>query len=253
MCCISIDKVTLPKAARYLQIVPGNADDYYRLARWHYRNNGLIGPYAAIYSLRQSDDCPGTNAGRLVGVIVYTMPTTGCSARDIATGGFISGLSRADRIALLNRHFRRISRVIIEPRYRGCGLASILVKNTMPLLNITYIEALAAMGNFNPFFEKAGMSPYPQTIPQRNIMLLEALSLVGIEQNMLDDSQAVQRKLANLSSSDKSFIDRRIRKFTEAFGKRRYLDDSSQRTAWILSKLSLPPVYYIWFNPDKKV
>jgi hypothetical protein len=243
--------VTLPKVTRHLHITAGNADDYHRLARWHYRDNGSIGPYAAIYSLRQSSDFTGTNANRLVGVIVYTMPTTGCSARDIATGGFFSGLSRADRIALLNRHFRRISRVIIEPRYRGCGLASILVSKTMPLLNVTYIEALAVMGNFNPFFEKAGLSPYPQGIPQRNKLLLEALSLVGVEQSMLDDVQAVQQKLACLNSSDKAFIDRQLCKFTGAFGKRRFQSGSPQRTEWILSKLSLPPVYYIWFNPKK--
>lgn len=245
--------LTIPKAVRNLQITAGTADDYRSFAKWHYRDNGSCGPYAAIYALRQSNDFPGTNANRLVGVIVYTMPTAGCSARDIATGGFFAGLSRADRLARLNRCVRRISRVIIEPRYRGCGLAQLLVKNTMPLLNVPFIEAMAAMGNFNPFFEKAGLSPYPQPVPQRNKLLLEALSLVGVEQSMLDDAQAIHQKLAGLTGSDKAFIDRQLAKFIGSFGKRRLQSDSPQRTAWILSKLSLPPVYYIWFNPTKKV
>jgi hypothetical protein len=255
---ISSNTLTLPKAAMHLQIATGNIDDYKRFARWHYRDNNC-GPYVAIYSLRQLKDYPGTNANRLIGVIVYTTPTTCCTTRENATGRYFTGLSMSDKIALLNKHFRRISRVIIEPRYRGCGLASMLVKNTMPLLNVTYIEALATMGNFNPFFEKAGMTPYTQAMPKRTKMLLEALSLVGIEQTMLDDAQTVQRKLTQLDHNNKSFIYKHIYRFTGAFGKSRMQSYSFESDilnlksiSWILSKLSLPPVYYIWINQNTK-
>jgi hypothetical protein len=255
---ISTNTLILPKTASRLQIVPGSIGDYKKLARWHYRDNNC-GPYVAIYSLRQPADYPGTNANWLVGVIVYTMPTTGCTARENATGRYFIGLSMSDRIALLNRHFRRISRVIIEPRYRGCGLASMLVNKTMPLLNVTYIEAMAAMGNFNPFFEKAGMTPYPQAIPKRTKMLLEALSIVGIEQATLNDAQAVQQKLAQLDRDDRTFIYKHICRFTGAFGKSRMQSYSFESgilnlksVSWILSKLSLPPVYYIWINQNTK-
>jgi hypothetical protein len=50
--------------------------------------------------------------------------------------------------------------VIIEPRFRSLGQAVRLVKETMPLMNVPFIEALAVMGRVNPFFEKAGMTRF---------------------------------------------------------------------------------------------
>jgi hypothetical protein len=245
-----------PHVTRKLKILPGNIEDYRRFARWHYRDGSSPGPYESIYCLRQPSDFRGTNANRPVGVIVYSMPTENCTARDIATDGFFKGLSRPDRQALLNRYVRRISRVIIEPRYRGCGLAALLVKKTMPLVNVPIIEALASMGHFNFFFEKAGLTACHQAIPARNKMLTEALSLVGIELQPLYDAQAVCRSIESLNHIDKAFIEKQFIKFLNCFGRQ----DPKLPTTFpnmetierILSKLTIPPVYFIWFNPNEK-
>src|SRR4030042_92469 len=142
---------------RKLEIVPGGKSDYEELAHFHYRDSRL-GPFAAIFVLRP---LAGTRLGSsAVGVIVYRMPTPAAELRNAATGGFFAGFDRRTRLALINKNIRCISRVIIEPRFRSLGLASRLVRETMPKMNVPIIEALAVMGLVNPFFEKAGMKVF---------------------------------------------------------------------------------------------
>lgn len=232
-----------------LQIVPGGIEDYEALSRYHYRDSRL-GPFAAIYAL-QGDSLLARRAGlRTIGVIVYTMPTPGCRLRNVATGEIFTGLDRSTRLALINKNIRTIRRVIIEPRFRSLGLAARLVGETMPLLNVPIVEALAVMGLVNPFFEKAGMKPYYAKTPERCVRLIEAISYIGIEEHQLIDAQRVQRKLDRLAEKQANFIELEIKRFLQSYGKRRTMPPGLERIKFILSKLTKRPVYYIWFNKN---
>lgn len=231
-----------------LQVVPGTLDDYSRLAHYHYRDN-RIGPFAAIFTLKPCAFLPGLHKAEPLGVIVYRMPTAGLQLRNVATGGLFVGLDRSTQLALINKNIRTISRVIIDERLRGLGLATRLVCETMPQMNVPIIEALAVMGIANPFFEKAGMTPYAAGLPERCVTLIEALSAVGIEQGELLDAACVQKKLAALRWPAKDFIEKRIINFLQSYGKRRDMSPGLERTRFILSKLTERPIYYIWFNP----
>ena len=69
----------------------------------------------------------------VVGVIVYIMPAPSLELRNVATGGVFGGLGdRGMQLQMVNENIRCVGRVIIEPRYRGLGLSSWLVKETMP-------------------------------------------------------------------------------------------------------------------------
>jgi hypothetical protein len=225
-----------------IQVVPGCYEDYDKLACYHYRDSNP-GPFVAIFTLK---DIRQPNP---VGVIVYKMPCVGAELRNTATGNFLTGLDRSTQLALINKNIRCISRVIIEPRFRGLGLAVRLVSETMPQMNVPIIEAMAVMGMVNPFFEKAGMKPYEAPLPQRCAELVEALSIVGIEENELLDSKVVQRKLDSLRWPAADFIEGQICKFLQSYGKRRNMPPGIERTRYILSKLTERPIYYIWFNP----
>jgi GNAT superfamily N-acetyltransferase len=231
-----------------LQIVPGMLDDYRQLAHYHYRDSSL-GPVAGVFILKPASPLPGLSRRNTVGVIVYTMPTACLELRSAATGNFLAGLDRSTQLAVINKNIRRISRVIIEPRFRGLGLATRLVRETMPRINVLIIEAMAVMGMVNPFFEKAGMKPYAAALPQRCVMLIEAFSAAGIEENQLFDAEFVQQKLDALRWPAADFIEDRIRKFLQSYGKRRNMPPCLERTRYILSKLTERPIYYIWFNP----
>ena len=232
-----------------LEIVPGSFEDYKRLAHYHYRDSRLIA-YAGIFAIRPVKTLVGNSGTETVGVIVYTMPTPSLELRNVATGNLFAGFDKATQLALINKNIRCISRVIIEPRFRSLGLASRLVRETMGEMNVPIIEAMAVMGIVNPFFEKAGMAAYTANIPARCVQFAEALSMVGIEKDILIDPQKVQQKLDNLKQQQTDFIELEIKRFLQSYGRRRNMPAGAERTRYILSKLTFRPLYYVWFNPD---
>jgi hypothetical protein len=233
-----------------LKIVPGTRADYEMLSQYHYRQT-RIGPYAAIFALKGKF----RTAERLVtvGVIVYAMPTAGCSMRSAAMQ-FLTGLDGSTRLNLLNKNVRTISRVILEPRFRSLGLAARLVRETMPLMNVPFVEALAVMGQVNPFFENAGMTRYDASPSPACVRMLEAFGTVGIGEQDLIDPGFVQRKLDNQKTEDggqrTDFIESEIILFLQSYGRRRLMPPGIERTAFILSKLTDRPVYYLWQNQN---
>src|SRR5205085_372514 len=102
----------------------------------------------------------------VLGVLVRSLPQLCCQLRDLATGGRYRTLRRRDAAVVLNREVRTISRVVIDPRVRGLGLAVRLVRHalthTSPAIHFT--EALAAMGRVSPFFQHAGMTRYQRPL-----------------------------------------------------------------------------------------
>jgi len=181
------------------------------------------------------------------------MPNPGVEFRGIATDNLFAGFDRATQLALINKNIRCISRVIIEPRFRSLGLASRLVRETMPRMNVPIVEAMAVMGLVNPFFEKAGMKAFTAQMPARCVRLVEAFSMVGIERQELIDPQKVQTRLDRLPGAKAEFIELEMKRFLQSYGNHRYSDVGLERTRYILSKLTARPVYYIWFNPKLKL
>ncbi|MBN2182974.1 MAG: hypothetical protein JW715_13775 [Sedimentisphaerales bacterium] len=231
-----------------LEISCGTYDDYLALAKYHYRG-GNVGQISAIYTLRPAAKI--FLPVRTVGVIVYSRPVPSLELRKLATDNFFMGFDRSTQLALLNRHVRRISRVIIEPRFRGLGLASRLVRETLPLVNVPIVEALAVMGEVNPFFEKAGMKAFRAPEKESNVRLKEALSSVGIEERLFIDPEAVERIIESLPQDEAEFIEAETRQFLKSYTNHRYDRPSPARTQFVLNKLSSRPVYYIWHNQRK--
>ena len=259
---------------KQLEIGRGSLEDYKALSQYHYRNSRL-GPYSAIFAIKPvhggaSSALRGNIAavpaaakrriwrgrdsalrlGEPIGVIVYTMPSPALELRNAATENFFAGFDRSTQLALVNKNVRCIGRVIIEPRFRGLGLASRLVRETMPKMDVPIVEALAVMGLVNPFFEKAGMKAYKAKLPVRCVQMLEALSMVGVEEEILISPEKVQQRLDKLGEAEGEFIELQIRDFLGSYGKNRYQQAGLERTGFVLSKLTERPVYYIWFNEN---
>ena len=232
-----------------VQIVPGGLDDYKQLAHFHYRDS-RPGPVASVFALKSDGALGDIPPKAPVGVIVYSMPSPVLEMRNVMTDHFFAGLDRGTQLALVNRNVRRISRVIIEPRFRGLGLASRLVRETMPRLNVPIIESVAIMGQVNPFLEKAGMTACPARQPARTVQLIEAFSLLGIEAEQLIEPREVQRRLDRLPPAEIAFIEQAIKRFLKSHGRRRNMPPGLERTRYILTHLTARPTYYIWFNPD---
>jgi hypothetical protein len=233
-----------------LQIVPGDMDDYRVLAAHHYRAERPVA-VKAVYVVRPKGRL-GVLGDRPAGVIVYTMPNPRLELRKVATGGVFRGLDRHTELELLNRSVRCIARVIIEPRFRGVGLAVRLVRETMPRLEFPLIEALAVMPLVNPFLERAGLKPFAPRVPAEHVALLAALRAVGVEEDDLVDPARVQRRLDRLASGAGDFLEARARHFLKSHGTRRTMPPGLERTRYLLSRLAHRPAYYLWIHPQAR-
>ncbi len=233
---------------RKLQIEAGDINDYKQLARYHYRESRL-GPYSNVFAIK-AEKMPGVLRKQTVGVIVYAAPAMAVEMRNIALGGILSNISQRDKLSFINNNIRNISRVVLEPRFRGLGLAAWLVRKTLHLVNVPIIEALAVMGHVNPFFEKAGMKAYPAKESLRCAQLIEAFSAVGITKENLIDPRMVQQKLDAMPKQENDFIERQMKIFLQSYGTRRNMPGGIERTKFALSKLTERPVYYVWFNKN---
>ncbi len=233
---------------RKLQIEAGDINDYKQLARYHYRESRL-GPHSNIFAIK-AETMPGVLRRQTVGVIVYAAPAMAVEMRNVALGGILSNISQRDKLFFINHNIRNISRVVLEPRFRGLGLAAWLVRETLHLLNVPMVEALAVMGHVNPFFEKAGMKAYPAKEPLRCVQLIEAFSAVGVTRENLIDPRAVQEKLDAMPKEQNDFIERQMKIFLQSYGTRRNMPGVIARTKFVLSKLTKRPVYYIWLNEN---
>jgi len=173
--------------------------------------------------------------------------------RNLATDHVFAGLDRQTQLTLLNRNILCISRVIIEPRFRGIGLATRLVRETMPMMDVPILEAMGVMPQVNPFLEKAGMQCFEPHVAAGHVELLEAFSAVGVEEQHLIGAGSVQEKLDALSPPAADFIEAHIQRFLKNHGRRRTMPPGLERTRFVLEKLTDRPAYYIWFNPALEV
>jgi GNAT superfamily N-acetyltransferase len=234
-----------------LRIDPAGREVYDRLAAFHYRD-GRLGPYTHLFALLD-DDWRRQMMVPAVGVIVYRMPAANLAARNAVTDGWFAGLDRAAGLALLNAHVQCISRVIIDPRYRGLGLAARLVRETMPLTGAAMVEALSVMGMVSPFFERAGMRAFDPAPDVKTERMAAALETIGIGRRLWIDPRAVQNRIDALDRRRRAFIEQQLAGFLQKFARQRHWPGGLARTDFVLSKLGHPGRYYAWLNPDKPI
>lgn len=150
----------------------GTYDDLRALSRYHYVA-GRPGPIARI--LRATAD------GETIGVLAASMPTLNGRWRSIAWPGDYDTPDKRANALRLNHDVRVISRVIVDPRYRGRGVAVRLVRAYLDAPCTERTEALAAMAHACPFFERAGMERIDLPPSKADAKLLRAMARHGVE------------------------------------------------------------------------
>lgn len=231
---------------KHLCIEPGTIQDYHHLARFHYRRSAL-GPTAGIWVIRNRRPSR-YDSGEPVAVIVYTYPAPNLAVRNVITQNFFARPDKAAGVSLLNRHVRCISRVIVDPRWRILGLASWLVRQTMPLLNVAMIESMALMGQFHPFLENAGLRQFIPPQNPKTEKLITAMEALNIGRDIWHDPDKVQIRMDCLGEKDAQRLDKCIDAFLGRFGKRRKMMWGLDRTTFILERLTFPWTYFAWLN-----
>jgi ABC-type lipoprotein export system ATPase subunit/GNAT superfamily N-acetyltransferase len=225
----------------------GTRDDYVKLESFHYRAN--IPPFIrAVYKAVLGDE--------VVGVIVYATVYPNLKARNVVLPMY-GGKTDKEKMEAINRDFERIARVIVLPKYRGIGIAQKLVKETMPLRNKPYIESLAVMGRYNPFFEKAGMLKVDVGIDESWNRIFREIEELGFDLNLISSKSYNVSVIESLDEVRferlkqlllKHFITPKFRKNLED----EILNNNVDAMAEALKNKPLNTVYFIWKNPAFK-
>lgn len=238
-----------------LPIVTGNRADYLALKPHHYRPGN---PATMTRMLVVRDETPSAGdrfwkrpaTARPIAVLVESLPSLSCRLRDEALGGRYGQLRPKPRSALLMQELRCISRVIVDPRYRGLGLAVGLVKHALNTATTRYTESIAVMGHIHPFNERAGMKAYERPLLESQQRAIAALHFSGIDPNGLAMPSHVEQRIAALPGSTQSLVFHELHRWYRSAAGRAVARDPT--LADILAaaqhRLLASPVYYLHEN-----
>ncbi len=194
----AVQKRTRLKSYRYCQwrssIVSGNIRDYDILSPFHYLG-GRPAAHKRVYVIRTPKNKVSQGVSSIAAVLVVSPPLVNVRGRNLATGGRYVGPDRGGGMALLNAEMECISRVIVHPVFRGCGLAVRLVRHAIATARSPLMEALAAMGAVHPFFEKAGMTAYLLGPNKHITRFISAAEAVGLSREALPAVAPVKKIL----------------------------------------------------------
>jgi len=222
--------------------------EFKKLEPFHYRqaaDNLIVSKIYAAYV-----------EGELAAVIVYTTPHFTLRGRNIAAPEYKPTKPYQEYLKRLNRDFTRIARVIVAPKFRGIGLGVKIVKDTMPLTGKKYVETLAVMAKYNPFFEKAGMRRIDLPESEDVKRIKQCLERFGFNPeftaskryNLSVINQLTPQRLEELSRFILSglFADK-FRRNEELEKRVAALDRDAM--AEVLKRRPMAAAYFIWMNP----
>lgn len=245
-----------PRASRDDRpVVPGSRSDYLALKAYHYRPGN---PMTMTRVLAIRDAAPNATdrflvrdtTPRAIAVLVESLPALSCRLRDEALAGRYGHLRPKPRSQLLNEELRCISRVIVDPRYRGTGLAVRLVKHALSTATTRYTEALAVMGRVSPFFDRAGMTAYRRPALPAEQRALAALRFAGIEPIALAMPSRVAQRIEALPKPTALLLAKELTRWYRTAGGRGV--SKSPNLSQVLDaarqQLLANPVYYLKEN-----
>lgn len=153
---------------RQMIIAAGTTAHYKALSEFHYRA-GRTPPPRKIFVLKRRNE--------LCGAIVYCYPPPMSFGRRQVWKGDMKQLQHDISI---------ISRIVIHPKYRSIGLGEKLVRDTLLFAGTPYVETVAVMAKYNPFFEKAGMKKVAESKPNKAVTeALAKLEKLGFDLMLL--------------------------------------------------------------------
>ncbi|NIA07875.1 MAG: hypothetical protein GWP14_09645 [Actinobacteria bacterium] len=228
---------------------------YKELSAFHYRAGNAPAVVADVFGafFKRTDRRAGKSE-RLVGIIVYAWPALHLATRNKATRGrYLPGKNASAACRRLNREVKTIARVVVDPQFRGIGLAVRLVAETMPSVGALYVESLAAMGKVNPFFEKAGMTRWPSRVSGHGEKFIAALRCVGIGREIIPSTARLERAIADLPEGQRELVIKQMYTALDAYQRtwtsREIKHDWPKDLKRVSANMLNRPEYFIWRNP----
>lgn len=230
-------------------IEKGRLTHWRELAVYHYRSKS-VPCCKAVYIARH------VPSGRTVAVCVYAAPALNSQARNVVLNGYyLPGSTRGKKFMAqkLNEEMECLSRVVVHPTFRGCGLGARIVAETLPLRGRRYIESSTAMGSINPFFEHAGMTPHDVGSNNETGRVLAALRAFGISDEEICNPAALTRRIEDIPVEHRDMVVKELLLYEKFWIRGRTkrnapitLDRAIRRVA---GNALLRPRYYLWSSP----
>lgn len=175
----------------------GDREDYEKLKRFHYRQSKL-GAVKKIYRMKYKDD--------VIGALVITYPHLALKGRNIYTEKKYAKMTK-EICTEINEKFECVARVVIHPKYRGIGLSYHMLQEYFKMTDIQYIETVAVMANYNPFFEKAGMTRIDTEQDKKRAKRVAELEKYGLNVALLSSKRYFLSVFNTLSAEQKSEVE----------------------------------------------
>ncbi|MEM7228432.1 MAG: GNAT family N-acetyltransferase [Planctomycetota bacterium] len=191
-----------------LSIGTGTMEAYERLAATHYmpKNPRAVERVYVATSPWFADP---------VGVLLVAYPVLRCALRDRATAGRYLGRPQQRSARLLNLEMRTIARVIVHPSCRGLGVASTMVRHAIARSSTVYMEARATMGGAHPFFQRAGMTPYPPMLGRHDARLHGLLNTLQLTDDIAVSDETRETWLHTLNRADANRLNNELRRWRD--------------------------------------
>ncbi len=225
---VQSDGVRVEKRAKGEENTPqivverGTMRDYAALASTHYRKARPARPACVLTARLREPERVGHD-GSVVGALVVSFPTLNSAVREVAWPGRYATRDRSANARRLNEEVRTLSRAVVDPRFRGLGVAVELVRAYLgdPLTERT--EGVGVMPGVSNFLEAAGMTRHELPIRPSDARLLDALVHAGVEEWRLAQGTVAFARAVDGSSA--AFVERELRMWANAGrAHRRYAD-----------------------------
>ena len=102
------------------------------------------------------ETCRGLDEARAIGICVFSAPAVSLAGRNRYFG--LSGTWSGVGLRAVSKQLVCLSRVVLDPAYRGAGIAVDFVRASCRAQPFEWVETLAEMGHLNPLFERAGFT-----------------------------------------------------------------------------------------------
>ena len=231
-----------------LEIVPATLADYKKLATYHYCSD-TVRPTMQIYKVRvkapNTDQFPDP-----IAINVFKLPLPNLKARNIATQGyFLQPETPSERLKLVNKKIIYAARLIVDPRFRRLGIATLLVRDGLERQNRPIVETMTPLDFTNKMLQKQGFQLYRNPAPKWYDKFTDSLLRIGLTHQSFSCPAVVHHRLIHLDKTDRTTIEKRIRVFMGHFRHLQNMPCSLERTVAFLSKIPYPQAYLIWHNP----
>jgi len=135
----------------------GDFNDWKALKKLHY----AAGDPATVHSVHVLDldglDHPAA-------VMVLSYPNLHSAPRNLALKGHFNIGSSLNAAQRLNQEMLLLSRIVVAPEVRTCGLAKRLIVEALKTVDARWIECSTAMGRYNRFLLNCGFVEVPQAL-----------------------------------------------------------------------------------------